>query len=502
MDIHVDETAERNLIGDYENCWVQVGNDVNAAGSYKSFGASIDISSIVSHDSTESVTLATGAYGHVMVFNYTFGDGDVYDGEWTQLGESVPGKQKYDQFGHSISISSDGRVVAVGAPFYNNDTLNQNNVGYVRVYGYGLGSGSVSASWSQIGQDIDGYTGNQNFGYSVSLSDDGLTIIIGTNHFVPGSTRIFRYNELNDEQWHYLGEPIAGTDKYDGKESATSISGDGTTIAIGAPFDRKTRIFQYLGNWTQIGDDIRSDYPKDKAGGTVSLSSDGTVIAIGAQFHAGINGLASGCVRVYSFNNATNKWDQLGADIDGEDATDYSGSWVSLSDDALTVAIGAWSNDDNGDNAGHVRVYRYESDTWKQYGHDIDGSGSLDFSGARLSLSPDGQLVAIGARGYNSGAGQVRIFANTNKNCTITSQPSSQPTFTPSSPPSSQPTDTPAYARFPSAVPSHQPSRSPSKSPTEPVDRGIKATVPNQAFKRSVLACVLSFVVAVSMMDM
>jgi hypothetical protein len=60
-------------------------------------------------------------------------------------------------------------------------------------------------------------------------------------------------------------------------------------------------------------------------------------------------------VRVYSWNGTT--WSQLGADIDGEAASDRSGDSVSLSGDGSRVAIGAPYNDGGGTDAGHVRVY-------------------------------------------------------------------------------------------------------------------------------------------------
>jgi hypothetical protein len=47
----------------------------------------------------------------------------------------------------------------------------------------------------------------------------------------------------------------------------------------------------------------------------------------------------------------------MGDDINGEAAYDYSGTSVSLSSDGDTVAIGARHNDGNGDNSGSVRVY-------------------------------------------------------------------------------------------------------------------------------------------------
>ena len=44
----------------------------------------------------------------------------------------------------------------------------------------------------------------------------------------------------------------------------------------------------------------------------------------------------------------------------GEHEEDYSGGSVSISDDGQSIAIGAMLNDDGGDQAGHVRMHTYE----------------------------------------------------------------------------------------------------------------------------------------------
>jgi len=89
----------------------------------------------------------------------------------------------------------------------------------------------------------------------------------------------------------------------------------------------------------------------------VSLSSDGTIVAIGAKNNDG-NGDSSGHVRVYQY--VVSGWVKMGADIDGEGVTDFSGHSVSLSSDGSIVAIGAIENDGNGSNSGHVRLYKSE----------------------------------------------------------------------------------------------------------------------------------------------
>ena len=51
---------------------------------------------------------------------------------------------------------------------------------------------------------------------------------------------------------------------------------------------------------------------------------------------------------------------QMGSDIDGEAESDFSGFSVSLSSDGTILAIGAYRNDGNGTDAGHVRVYEFQ----------------------------------------------------------------------------------------------------------------------------------------------
>jgi hypothetical protein len=104
----------------------------------------------------------------------------------------------------------------------------------------------------------------------------------------------------------------------------------------------------------------------------------------------------------------------IGADIDGEAAVDLSGESVSLSSDGSTVAIGADYNSGTGTYAGHVQVYKNVSGTWTQVGADIDGEAAYDYSGYSVSLSSDGSIVAIGATGNDgtgSDAGHVRVQA-------------------------------------------------------------------------------------------
>ena len=70
--------------------------------------------------------------------------------------------------------------------------------------------------------------------------------------------------------------------------------------------------------------------------------------------------------------NAVGSWVQKGGDIDGEAKYDESGYSVNMPD-ANTVAIGVPKNADNGEESGHVRVYKWNGNAWVLKGQDIDG---------------------------------------------------------------------------------------------------------------------------------
>jgi uncharacterized protein YdgA (DUF945 family) len=285
-------------------------------------------------------------------------------GVYSIIGTDIDGEAVNDNSGHSVSLSSDGTTVAIGA--IANDG-NGHGSGHVRIYSWN----STTSAWEQQGTDIDGEAAGDWSSQSVSLSSDGTTVAIGAddnagNGTNSGHVRIYSWNS--------------------------------TTSA-----------------WEQQGADIDGEAAGDNSGYSVSLSSDGTTVAIGANGNDG-NGSNSGHVRIYSWNSTTSAWEQQGADLDGEAAGDNSGYSISLSSDGTTVAIGANGNDGNGNFPGHVRIYSWNSTTsaWDQQGGDIDDEAANDWSGFSVSLSSDGTTVAIGAP-YNDGngtsSGHVRIYS-------------------------------------------------------------------------------------------
>ena len=383
----------------------QLGSDINGEASYDQSGVSVSINS----DGTKVAIGATkndgggSDSGHVRVYQYS-------SSSWSQIGSDINGEATNDSSGQSVSLSSDGTVVAIGAT--KNDGGGDNS-GHVRIYQY---SGS---SWVQLGDDIDGESPYDYSGHSVSLSSDGMVVAIGAygnngGNFT-GHVRVYSYY---NNQWNQRGADLDGEAANDQSGYSVSLSSDGTKVAIGAPFNDANgsssghvRVYRYdLGSWGQLGSDIDGEAAGDRSGFSVSLSSDGTKVAIGAPFNDA-NGSSSGHVRVYEYSGSS--WSQLGSDIDGEAANDNLGNAVSLSSDGTKVAIGAPSNDANGSNSGHVRIYEYDGGSWSQPVVDIDGEAAGDTSGRSVSLSSDGTKVAIGALandGNGSNSGHVRVY--------------------------------------------------------------------------------------------
>ena len=110
-----------------------------------------------------------GTYsGHVRIYENN-------NGTWTQIGSDIDGEYSYNYSGWSVSLSSDGSVVAIGAP-YNDD--GGYDSGHVRIYE------NDNGTWTQIASDIDGESSSDYSGYSVqfcSQSSDGTVVAIGAH---------------------------------------------------------------------------------------------------------------------------------------------------------------------------------------------------------------------------------------------------------------------------------------------------------------------------------
>ena len=328
---------------------------------------------------------------------------------WVQKGNDINGKYEDEEFGVSISMP-DENTVAISAPLNFTNVL---SAGQVRIYSWN------GTTWKQKGNSITGEAAYDRSGYSITMPDSN-TIGIGA-HFncengkYSGHARIYSWNGI---EWIQKGLDIDGKNAYDELGRSVCMP-DSNTIAIGAPknsdngkFSGHVRIFRWNGiRWEQKGTDIYGEMSEDQSGISVSMPDTNT-IAIGASLNDG-NGTNAGQVRVYTWNG--NSWIQKGFDIDGEAMYDYSGEALCMPNEN-TVAIGAHNNSGNGTGSGHVRIYKWNGQNWMQKGIDIDGEGENDMSG-RSVFMPDTNTIAIGASlndGNGTNAGHVRIYSFNN----------------------------------------------------------------------------------------
>ena len=216
--------------------------------------------------------------------------------------------------------------------------------------------------------------------------------------------------------WSQIGNDIDGEAAGDGFGWSVSISSDGNTFVASGRYNDGNgdnaghmRVYQWDGSsWNQLGSDIDGEYASDMFGFAVAISGDGTTIAGGSYSNDDASDNA-GHVRVFRWNGSS--WSQLGSDIDGVAQKDFLGLSISFSDDGTIIAIGAGWSDTTSDSKGHACIYQWDGTTWNQLGSNLLGEGAANKDyGVSVSLSSNGTIVAIGDRAYNSNEGEVRIF--------------------------------------------------------------------------------------------
>ena len=187
-------------------------------------------------------------------------------------------------------------------------------------------------TWENIGQ-IDGYHTRGESGTSIDLAADGKTIIIGSPNYAsastysgalsPGYVQVLDYDRYGQGRWRYLGSsyyyPFVGSKNQEHFGEAVSISNDGRTIAIGAPYESvnsaddnsyenhgTVRVYTYSSeddDWAQVGSTIEGGYRADYLGRSVSLSGDGSILAVGSPGALYTN-YGEGKVNIFSLQNS------------------------------------------------------------------------------------------------------------------------------------------------------------------------------------------------------
>jgi hypothetical protein len=389
--------------------WTQIGNDILGVDEdgqpcpdeFYSYDC-------VSHPqsvslSSDGTRIAIGYPGK----SHALGKARVFErnsASWVQVGDDIVGGQGnssagsacYDDMigqdcswwykdymqglGYSVSLSADGSRLAVGSigsrystgSYYSGNNWNTDyaTVRLVRVYQEPNGG---IGQWSKLGNSLDAAGGvsissdrygrmyNTDYGASVSLSDDGLTLAMaGWRGY---NTSIHRYHSDQNE-WLQVGDNIT--------------------------FNGRWYNEYYGSGW--IGDTI---------GQSIELSGDAKRVVISTD--------AKDMVGVYELNHDTEIWTIMGDFIQVGDTEDKLGHSVAISRDGTRIAIGApYANSADpdqshyGDKKGATRVYVWSLGSWKGAPGPMFGTGNYGYSGASVSLSADGTRLIVGERSTGS----------------------------------------------------------------------------------------------------
>ncbi|MEK7702958.1 MAG: integrin [Nitrospirota bacterium] len=496
------------LCSDFSNEQTALSVMVKSIGYFKasntekddSFGFSVSLSK-------DGNTLAIGASGEDSSTttdpesNAATSSGAVYlfvrtatTSPWTQQAYlKASNAESEDQFGYSLSLSADGNTLAVGAigessttTTINGDQLDNSEDDAGAVYLF-TRTGTSSPVWEQEAyikasnanvpnNVLDEAKGDPHkFGFSVSLSNDGNTLAVGapgedsnatgvdadqldSSVDDAGAVYLFTRTGTSSEVWSqeaYIkasnteSDPSAATSTLDQFGSAVSLSGDGTTLGIGAPGEDSGSSF-IIGDQTNNNESnsgavyvftkssgawVQEAYIKavevgldDSFGAALSLSNDGNKLAVGDPGEDGATGttrgtvpqdnstLEAGAVYLYTRATTTPTWSYAGyiKAFSTDMADDEFGFSVSLSGDGKMLAVGARgeSSTTTGivvgameDEASSGAVYLFTLETLSQQAHIRSSNpGDDDSFGSSVSLSDDGKMLAVGAPEEDSNA--------------------------------------------------------------------------------------------------
>jgi hypothetical protein len=331
-----------------------------------------------------------------------------------------------------VALSADGNTALIGAP--GNDFRKGAAWVFTR-------SGTT---WTQQGGKLTptGATGSPWFGYTVALSGDGKTALIGgwLDNSWTGAVWVFTRSGSTWTQQEKLtandedGEGMFGTN--------VALSADGNTALIGGWNDDSefggnrdysgkgaAWIFTRSGStWSQQGSKLTAndETGNGKFGTIVALSANGDTALIGGWNDDHSKGAA------WVFTRSGSSWKQQGPKLTGGEETGEGrfGVAVALSADGNTALVGGLADDST---RGAAWLFTRSGSTWSQQGSKLtpgDGAGKGEF-GTNVALSADGNTALIGAWRDNSGTGAAWAFVNAPERPTT---PPTEPTVPPKPP--------------------------------------------------------------------
>jgi len=340
----------------------------------------------------------TSRWGQISVFEYQ-------SGEWKVKGTEIQSMEDNIAFGWSVSVSDDGQHIVSGNIA---DTNNDREVlGSVTVYTWANGD------WLQKGETITGLHEKGEFGFSVDISNDGNTLVVGAHRADSERGHVNTYH-FNAGTWLLHESIITGFIPFDEAGYSISLSGDGNYLAVGIPNYDGPDIYNPVTNqggvavyswtpdgWQLHGPIIEGTQRLGTFGASVEISADGSKVAVGAPQNKNSQGLVTGEILEFELDLMSETWIQIGQAIGGKKEGELFGFDVAMSSDGLTIAgSGPFDLAYLNEEPGVARVYKLLNNTWLQYGSDINGLDSGDELGVAIDISGDGERLFTAAS-YN-----------------------------------------------------------------------------------------------------
>jgi hypothetical protein len=333
---------------------------INGPGAGAEGGSSVALSS----DGRRTVVGApfwADGIGQVAVYEEQPTDG-MGDHEWIQVGQPIlAGNLTGDSpaFGTSVAVSRDGTILAVAAPYAQSTDGVLVNAGVVRVYQ------EKNSVWTQIGSDLEGEVTSGVFGTSIALSTNGMRIAVGSPSGSGSKSGLVQVFDFERSEWTSVGHILTASDDSTANYGfSVSLSDDGSILAVGALGQQQAlssgvvQVYRMLeGQWVELGKAMSGTNPSDHFGKSVALSAGGETIAIGSPRADGVV-VGTGTVTVLKYNGRS--WIQEQGVISGTSNGDALGSAVAISGLGKVIAGGAPNYNFDGvqSNVGKVQIYR------------------------------------------------------------------------------------------------------------------------------------------------
>ena len=336
------------------------------------------------------------------------------------------GAQGSDRTGAAVDVSGDGLTMAVGTPYA---TLrNTTEAGVVTIYTRSANDVAWNKS-AEFGAKTAYEEGH--FGSSVSLSSDGNTMVVGApGQSGKGAATVFT---RTDGEWSEGSAlPFVGANS-DLIGFSVAVSDNAKVIAVGAPnqnvavagnsYGRAGRMWVFenvAGVWT-FRSLLAAGAPQTSMnfGAAVATSADGADIIVGAPQYDTYDATGKAWIldtgRVEVFRRSGNAWAFFThlTDTSTAKANYFVGSSVALSSDGTTVAIGVPGYDSAVADAGAVSVYKKVNNGWDRVATSSSDTYVSAQAGRDVSVSSNGEYIAVGASGYNSDKGGVVVLKRT-----------------------------------------------------------------------------------------